>query len=232
MSLYALLILAGLVMFTFWAMILYALWCGSLPGNAPVHPESPFTTRAVSLQILITALCAGFIPGHEPGNSLGWAFFAPILAPVYGLWVWGSHSHFLALPVVAAVAISAAASFAWYRFFPGTPRAFTPSIAVVTFAIGFLAAGQIQFRHAVLTAAEVLQPDCLDSNSFVGALSEARQPSGKLYARAVRGADVYGWSFRTRSFYKLPDSVKRNYAQWLGDGAYTSRFSSCLHKRL
>lgn len=224
----------GLVMLAPGALLATAAWWRPEPDAMAAARESERrrATRAIGLQLLIATVAFGLLSHRNPADALASAVFAPLVAPLAGplvaSWLWAHYYPFLAVPVFAAAACATAVSLLWWSAVRGaTARAFVLSVATITFVAAFVAVGQVQFRRDVLAAAAAdLKPDCLDSRYFIDVLAQALRPMPQPYARAVKDGAVYGWSFRTRSFYSVPAAVSRHVGP-LDNKRFASPFPRC-----
>lgn len=154
-----------------------------------------------------------FIALANPSNSLNGPLLLllPVVAPFFVVSVWSKFYSFLAIPSLVALLITTAVIFTWLRFATGRGRAFWPTVAITTFLVTLLVAGEIQFYRDVRSASGKYEPDCLDAGSFIAAV-QGGSPEFQfdLHAAFHKGPDMYAWSFRQRDFYKLPETIGQN----------------------
>jgi hypothetical protein len=207
--------IAGLTLFVLWVLIAYCALRGCWPGEeSRRNPERSFATRALAWQAVALALAMlALLTQSLPfSTALAVVFVFPIAGPVLGLWAYSSYTGFLSLPLLVAVGIGTASAFVAHHFLQGRLRVFVPTVGVIALTSAFFLACHLSFERDVMAASVKLQPDCLDRRPFPRILLKGYgRWTPKLRVRAQKGPDVYGWSFRTRDFYKLGDNVQNNF---------------------
>jgi hypothetical protein len=210
---YSICIATGLVV---WGPILFWLSRWLEPAGRVESPAGKAVSDAgrILAQSTMAVVAVTIALTSRGGASFGdWLLVAsvwPLFIPMLGLYVWSKFFSFLALPLLGAIISAAITTLLWRRFLTGRWRAIWPIVAVLTFSITIIGLCQLQFDRDLASSAARLAPDCLDQKSFLEAVRLAGRQNFGLHASAAKGDDAYGWSFRSRDFYKLPPNVKKN----------------------
>lgn len=211
------------LLFVWWAIARWLIqWFHTTAGGrtAPLDRVEAFGAVAAQLTIAIPVVCAltialaiGKVPAIQnwPTLVLGW----PLFLPLGGADIWSRHSSFLSLPLFAATLASLVATQVWIYRAADRWRPLWPTVFIISFTVAILALCSMRFHHDILSAIERLEPDCIDTGSFLDAIEQRRFT---LHTRALKGDSVYGWSFRQRDFYELPVTVFGNVGVRRGAG--------------
>jgi hypothetical protein len=198
-----------------WIAMLFPVWRDAINcwlRGSPIR-QVLVSPSGIALQFALTTLIAvvGLSARSKPfGTWLETAAFWPLYAPFFAMWAWATFYSSLTLPLLAGLSTSAALAWTLITRTTGWIHLIWPTAAVAVFSVVFLAAGQLQFHHDVRSAAEALGAKCLEAGSFRDAVSAGLNfQRSSLYAAARNAEDIYGWSFRKRDFYKVPEDAKR-----------------------
>lgn len=172
---------------------------------------------------LLTA-CALFV--FATNGSLVLALLAlatlPGTADIFLVHFVSRFSDFLMYPLMGAIAVAALSGLV-----AGVFAKYWPAVAAWAFPLAFLVLGQIQFHRDIARASENFKPDCLSAGSFISSLSQALKGDpfqSNLHAEARKAGEIYGWSFKARDFYKLPESTRGNVS---ASSSFSLTYPSC-----
>lgn len=215
----------------FWLALLFTLFRVVWDTRTASVSRAASSAGGIALQLVLAVLLTLVVTYGLNRDLLGaWLSITallPVGLPLFGLFAWSKFYGFLAWPLLCATLVSATAVAVWTSRLTGRPRLLWPTVLVVSFFATFVAVGEFRFHRDVRSAAERLSPDCLDAGSLLDALaSGVGHGRFSLHAAARKGSETFGWSFRKRDFYKVPETVDRNVrsarSRW-----FVSRYPSC-----
>lgn len=150
-------------------------------------------------------------------NPNGEALWGGLVWPLLGLFVpayeVATHFTFLREPLLFSAIVAGVVGALHYRYVDWG-RIFWPTTMVLAGFLSLVVAGEVELHLELVKAAAALQPDCLTSDSFFGAIAGGRDGHrDNLYATAIKDGAQYGWSYRASDFYEIPESVNGVHTQ-------------------
>jgi hypothetical protein len=174
----------------------------------------PFDAAVFQFLIFLLAIWSWLQPAtlSEVGAFI-WlsVLFFPLAAPLVIGSILHGFGEFIDIPILSGGITFAVSAFALSKYLRGWAQWVWPTLSLIAATSTFLLIADMRFDSLLEVAAQRLSPDCLDTGSIRHALAiQGAEYQFNLYAAARKGAGLYAWSFRTRDFYKVPESAMRN----------------------